>query len=486
MKRKLLTAAVALPFAIGIVTGITVTGAAASLLGSSIFQDVKAGMFYDAAVGDLNARGVIKGYDNGNFGPDDYVTRGQVAVMMERLSNDLRGIPNTDSTSSTAQTVSRSSRSSSTASSVSSVDVSNAAGGAIHLSVGSFSVSDIAPKLSLSVVRSGATTNQVTVNYTLTGGTAIAGTDYEASNGSVTFFAGESTKIITFTVKKNTAATSNRTVDVILSNPTGGAALGSPSTAVVTLVHAGAVASGTGSSVSSGASSSVSSTTGPKFAFSAQEYGVLEAAGSMQITVVRTGVTSAAATIAYATSNGTATSGYTPATGTLSFAAGETSKTFTVSVADNAVIEGDRYINLTLSNPSSGAGLGYPFTSKLTIIDDDRRNTTTSSGTLSFSASTYTVSHTAGELQIPVRRSGTPLRAASVDYATSNGTAVAGSEYTAVSGTLNFAPGESVKIITVPIANKNTADMSFNIQLSNIQGDALAGANVTAAVNIEM
>ncbi len=53
-----------------------------------------------------------------------------------------------------------------------------------------------------------------------------------------------------------------------------------------------------------------------------------------------------------------------------------------------------------------------------------------------------------------------------VDYATADGTATAGSDYTAVSGTLTFAPGETAKTIAVPIADDATAEPAENFTLN--------------------
>ncbi|MGI8656427.1 MAG: SBBP repeat-containing protein [Pyrinomonadaceae bacterium] len=107
--------------------------------------------------------------------------------------------------------------------------------------------------------------------------------------------------------------------------------------------------------------------------FSAATYSVAEDGGSASVTVTRTGDASRAATVDYATYEGTATerSNYTTASGTLRFAPGETSKTFNVLVTDNAFVEGNRTVNLILRNPTVGTALGAPLAAVLTIKDND-------------------------------------------------------------------------------------------------------------------
>lgn len=106
-------------------------------------------------------------------------------------------------------------------------------------------------------------------------------------------------------------------------------------------------------------------------AFNGATYSTSEKDGSVNITVSRTGGVSNSVTIDYATSNGTATaaSDYTATNGTLTFAAGEISKTFSVPISYDSDVEGSETINLTLSNPGSGAALGTQSTAVLTITD---------------------------------------------------------------------------------------------------------------------
>ncbi|PKN92841.1 MAG: hypothetical protein CVU44_12480 [Chloroflexi bacterium HGW-Chloroflexi-6] len=114
----------------------------------------------------------------------------------------------------------------------------------------------------------------------------------------------------------------------------------------------------------------------PNAKFSSATYAVNEDAGTATITVNLSSATTVATSVDYATSDGTATDGveYTATSGTLDFAAGDTSKTFTVTVADNANYDGDKTINLALSNPVA-VTLGTPNTAVLTIVDDDAPDT---------------------------------------------------------------------------------------------------------------
>ena len=83
-------------------------------------------------------------------------------------------------------------------------------------------------------------------------------------------------------------------------------------------------------------------------------------------------------------------------------------------------------------------------------------------------------------------RSGNVAGASTVDYATSNGSATAGQDYTATSGTLSFAAGESDKTFAVPIVNDNIAEgpQTFTITLSNPSGGTLGSPSaMTVTIN---
>jgi hypothetical protein len=220
--------------------------------------------------------------------------------------------------------------------------------------------------------------------------------------------------------------------------------------------------------------------------FSASAYSIVENGGAVTILVTRTNGSSGPVTVNYSTANGTAVAGtdYTAAGGTLSFDDSETSKTFAVTILDDAVSEPDKTVNLALSSPGGGASLGAFSSAVLTIVDDDRPM-------MQFSSATFEGSsvNNGAFATITVTRTKVTSGAVSVSYATANGTAIAGTDYTAISGTLNFADGETSKTFTIPIAHKSVyeADKTVNLSLSNPTGGtygALVGVPGTAVLTI--
>lgn len=151
-------------------------------------------------------------------------------------------------------------------------------------------------------------------------------------------------------------------------------------------------------------------------------------------------------TVVYATADGSALApgDYTAAAGSLSFAPGETAKTVTVAVLGDTVAEPDESFLVNLSGAQNatltdGQGVG-------TIRSDDVlpaisiNDVTVTEGDGGSTSAVFTVS-----LSAPY-----PL-AVSVAWATAGGTATAGSDYTARTGTLSFAAGVTTQTVTVPI-----------------------------------
>ncbi len=209
-----------------------------------------------------------------------------------------------------------------------------------------------------------------------------------------------------------------------------------------------------------------------------------EQAGTATFTVVRTGDTTGAASVNYATVDGTAKSTGTPAdfqaaTGTVSFLANETQKTITIPINNPGKTSGSTQFTVTLSAPLNGDLTVGRDSGTVTIIDEDpviNQFSIFGDGTSTIAA----VDEGAGTITFVVKRAGDATGTASVDYTTVDDTAQAGTAYTKMSGTLQFASGEVEKMITVPILHSLDAGSDqFNIQLSNPTNGDIAANNAT-------
>jgi hypothetical protein len=267
---------------------------------------------------------------------------------------------------------------------------------------------------------------------------------------------------------------------VVLSNPTGGAFVYAPLSQLdVTILDSDVPTPGHFVVVSS------------SFA---------ENAGNATITVARLDGAQGAAQVDYGTSDGTATAGadYTAASGTLTFANGETSKTFVVPILPDDLVEGDETFLVTLSNPTGGATVG-PLNDGGTQYNNPELETISeTAGQVQFSAAEYRVAENNATLTVTVvftldpgaQLGGDPntngYAPVTVDYSTHDGTATAGADYTAVSGTLTINPYLTTQTFTIPILNDLLVEgnETFLLTLSNATGGARLGANGTATVTI--
>jgi len=330
--------------------------------------------------------------------------------------------------------------------------VDNDAPPSVQFSAATYSVNEGAGLATITATLTGATALMATVSYATSDGTAVAGSDYAATSGTLIFAPGTTTRTFSVAIIGDTALEENETLVVTLSNPVS-ATLGSPNPATLTIVDDDAQSI---------------------IQFSAATYSVNESAGSATITVTLTGSTSTTATVSYATSNGTAVAGsdYIATSGTLTFAPGVTSQTFSVPIVNDAIFEANESLSLTLSNPVS-ATLGSPNPATLTIVDND------APPSVQFSAATYSVNEGAGLATITATLTGATALTATVSYATSDGTALAGSDYTAISGTLTFAPGVTSRTFSVPIINDAIfeANESLSLTLSNPVSSTLGSPN---------
>src|SRR5262245_34970088 len=215
-----------------------------------------------------------------------------------------------------------------------------------------FSASEAAGVAAITVTRTGDTTGTATVNYATSDGTAIAGTHYRAASGTLTFGPGDGRRQFTIELIDDTVVNVDRTVNLMLSDPTGGG-LGNSAAAVLTIVN---------------------DDSGGTITFPRGRLSVMENAGSAIIEVVRAGTSLAGGVqVRYTTANGTAidAADYTATFGTLTFGVGETSKTFPVPIIDNLRFDAPRAFLVTLTAPTGGARLGDLVTAAVDIVDEE-------------------------------------------------------------------------------------------------------------------
>lgn len=218
----------------------------------------------------------------------------------------------------------------------------------------------------------------------------------------------------------------------------------------------------------------------PTVQFSASTYTVAESAGAVTLTVQRTGDTSTVAGVDYATADGTATNGlkYTAVSGTLAFGASETNKTIVVPILNNGLIDGTKTFRVLLSNPTAGALLGVRANATVTIADND--------SPLTVEFARFEAREDEATVVIGVVRGDDGDFPVSVDYATTNVTALAGEDYIETIGRLTFASGERLKLVSIPILNDalNETNKTFRFTLTNALGASL-GVQTSATIRLK-
>ena len=286
------------------------------------------------------------------------------------------------------------------------------------------------------------------VDFATADDTATEPGDYEAASGSRTFAPGETSKQVTVKVAGDELDEVAETFEANLSNPSN-ATIGD-GTAVGTIsdddpspeLSIGDVSVNEGDSGQADATFTIS----------------LDAASGRQVSVD------------WATADGTAgdPADYEANSGTATFAAGEISKQITVKVAGDALDEPDEDFSVELSSPT-GADIGDG-TGTGTIIDNDPEqqvsinDVTVTEGDAGQADATFTVSLDAA--------SG---KAVQVDFATADDTAGEPGDYERNSGSESFAPGETIKQITVKVEGDelDEADEQFSVELSNASGASI-------------
>ncbi|MCC7263933.1 MAG: tandem-95 repeat protein, partial [Candidatus Latescibacteria bacterium] len=265
----------------------------------------------------------------------------------------------------------------------------------------------------------------VKVDYATANGTALAGSDYTAGSGTLTFNPGETTKTLQVGFIDDTLDEIDEEYLVNIANPVNATILRSQ---------------GKGKIADNDLPPAVS----------IGDVAVDEGSGQAVFTLTLSGPSTKTTSVRFATADGTAalTSDYTANNGTVTFAPGETSKTFSVALTDDSVDEPDEtfFVNL-----STAVELTIQDNQALaTILDNDAVPVITIGDMAVIEGDTGV-----RNITFTVSIAGTSVNTVRVNYATVDGSAIStaaqGQDYEGASAQLTFLPGESSKIITLSV-----------------------------------
>ena len=317
------------------------------------------------------------------------------------------------------------------------------------------------------MIRTNGINDSLSVDFRTVDGTATNGFQYAGTSGTLEFGNGEVRRDIIIPIKNDHLALGNLTFTLLLSNPLplGLTSIVGPAAATVTILE---------------------SDCGVKFdgPFASVDEPLDDLPGSITIAVSRVGPANGEFTVLVTSSDDTAKAGtnYGAVSTPLHFANSEMHKTFPVSIFhDHKVMPVSSFhLNLSTANP-----LVQIVQPQMAVIINEG-DTAYSFATNSFVVSESGNSSVASAL-ITVVRSGSTAQTGAVSFATLNGTALAGTNYTAASGVLNFAVGQTYGTFLVSLMpeSKVEGDHTVLLSLSNpINGQFMDPANAGAVLTI--
>jgi hypothetical protein len=326
---------------------------------------------------------------------------------------------------------------------------------AVQFALAASSVAEQAGSVKVTVSRT-AGPGPVTVDYGVTGGTAVSPDDFGPVAGSLSFATNELSKILTIPIVNDGDGEGLETFVLGLSNP-GGGYIGARSSTTVTIKD-----------------------NEPVVQFALAAYKALEAAGSVKVIVSRT-PGPGPVTVDYGVTGGNAVppDDFGPVAGTLNFATNELSKILTIPIVNDAEGEGDETFVLGLSNPA-GASIGARGSTTVTIGDSEP---SAKLSLASYKAVSEAVATHVATFQ--VTRVGNLAVPFTVDYRTENGTAEASQDYLPASGTLSFAAKQVSQMVNVTLVDDDLGETGETIRvlLENPVGASL-GSIAEAVLNV--
>jgi len=326
------------------------------------------------------------------------------------------------------------------------------------LSIADVVVAENAGTANFTVMRSGATGGTTTVAYATSSGTAISGTDFTAASGTLSFAPGETSKTINIAIIADVFAEKNETFTVNL--------------ATISDTSSNAEIIADNSAVGIITDNNVAMLLLSKTVLHTTEGGIDDS-----FTVVLSSQPSASVTtnIALNLNSGDITEGVeTPTVLIFTSETWNIPQTVTIRHVDDTLDDGDISYNLNME--ASSADQNYQGqAANISITNDDN------DAPPSLSINNVTIAEDAGTASFQVTRSGATGDTTTVNYTTNANTASSGTDFSAASGTLQFAPGETTKTISIVLDDdaqlENTE--TFTVKLSAINDSTSSAEAIT-------
>lgn len=334
----------------------------------------------------------------------------------------------------------------------------------VFFSTGTFAVNEGAGSVEIPVYLSKPATGYVYVDYRVLDGTAQNGSDFIAASGTLTYPIGTTARSFFIQIIDDIIEEGLEDAVLELYNPSAGLVLGNPDDAVLNITD---------------------NDTAPVLSYRVESYTEAEGIGTVNVVVDLSYDPGVPVSVDYSTQDGSAVApgDYGALNNTLTFPSGTTSLSFPLTIVDDLTAEPSESFQLWLSNPSGGgAVVGGTLPVIFTITDND------SPPVVSFTTGAYSVQEDAGTASVNVSLTFDPGVDVTVDYFTTNGTAVEPDDYSASSGTLTFISGGGlVQPILIPIIDDsvNEAAETLNITLVNPTNATIGGTNPASLTIID-
>ena len=317
--------------------------------------------------------------------------------------------------------------------------------------------SEATSTVNLSFTLTAATINPVTINYSVSGGTASnAGVDYATTSASVVILAGQTSTSTTFTVNNDSLDEDDETIIFSIGSVVNATTTGGTASHTYTILDNDAL---------------------PVLSFTLATSSISEASSTAGI-LIQLSATSSKSVTAIFSLSGTATgTDYSFATTTITIPAGSVSTSTTATITNDTLNEGDETIILTLASPVNATTTGAAnLTHTLTIADDDALPT------IGFALSSSSGSEASSTVGLLIQLSATSSKDVTVGYAvaTASSTASSGVDYVASNGTATIPAGSISTTVTAATVINDTLNEASETIVVSLSGPTNAALSATS------